>query len=112
VTRVAAALLAASCLSLFGASQRQPAGAAHLHLRRRLRAFDDLARRLEVRGYTFITLERALEDSAYASEDQDFGPAGVTWLHRWALTRKMPSATLAGEPVVPDWVTRISGIGQ
>jgi len=26
VTRVAAALLAASCLSLFGASQRQPAG--------------------------------------------------------------------------------------
>ncbi len=76
------------------------------------RAVDELARRLEARGYTFITLERALEDSAYASEDQYFGPAGVTWLHRWALTRKMPAATFAGEPAVPDWVTKVAGIGQ
>ncbi len=76
------------------------------------RAFDDLARRLKVRGYRFITLERALEDSAYASEDQYFGPAGVTWLHRWALTRKMPSAVFATEPPVPEWVTKVSGIGR
>ena len=76
------------------------------------RAFDDLARRLKARGYTFVTLERALQDSAYASDDQYFGPAGVTWLHRWAVTRKMPSATFAGEPPVPEWVTKISGIGQ
>jgi peptidoglycan/xylan/chitin deacetylase (PgdA/CDA1 family) len=76
------------------------------------RAFDELARRLEARGYSFVTLERALEDPAYASEDKYFGPAGVTWLHRWAMTRKMPSATFAGEPTVPAWVTKISGIGQ
>ena len=74
------------------------------------RTFGDLARRFEARGYRFITLERALEDAAYASADEYFGPAGVTWLHRWALTRKMPSGTFTGEPAVPDWVTKASGI--
>ena len=74
------------------------------------RAFDDLARRIAARGYRFIPLERALEDPAYASADEDLGPAGVTWLHRWALTRKLPSATFAGEPAVPDWVTKASGV--
>jgi peptidoglycan/xylan/chitin deacetylase (PgdA/CDA1 family) len=74
------------------------------------RAFDDLARRIAARGYRFIPLDRALDDPAYASADEYFGPAGVTWLHRWALTRKMPSATFASEPAVPDWVTKASGV--
>ena len=39
------------------------------------------------RGYTFVPLEQALADSAYASADTYTGPAGITWLHRWALTR-------------------------
>lgn len=74
------------------------------------RAFDDLARRLEARGYGFVPLARALDDPAYASADDYVGPAGVTWLHRWALTRKMPAETFRGEPPVPDWVAKISGI--
>jgi peptidoglycan/xylan/chitin deacetylase (PgdA/CDA1 family) len=67
-------------------------------------AFDALAARYTARGYRFISLERALEDEAYAMNDDYFGPAGMTWLHRWALTRKMPSSTFAGEPAVPDWI--------
>jgi len=32
------------------------------------------------------------------------GRGGITWLHRWALTRKMPKAFFAGEPETPQFV--------
>jgi CubicO group peptidase (beta-lactamase class C family) len=63
--------------------------------------FDALARMIERRGYAFVTLEEALADSAYRSADTYVGPAGITWLHRWALTRRVRGAVFAGEPEVP-----------
>lgn len=66
--------------------------------------FGDLAAMFERRGYRFITLDRALEDPAYAAEDTYAGGGGITWLHRWALTRKMPKAFFAGEPETPAFV--------
>ena len=63
--------------------------------------FDALARMIERRGYAFVTLDEALADSAYRSADTYVGPAGITWLHRWALTRGMRGAVFAGEPEVP-----------
>jgi peptidoglycan/xylan/chitin deacetylase (PgdA/CDA1 family) len=72
-------------------------------------AFDALAARFKARGYRFITLEKALEDEAYATADEYFGPAGITWLHRWALTQRKPSSLYAGEPEVPGWVIKASG---
>jgi peptidoglycan/xylan/chitin deacetylase (PgdA/CDA1 family) len=67
--------------------------------------FDRLATMIERRGYGFITLEEALKDSAYASADTYVGPAGITWLHRWALTRGLRGSVFAGEPEVPEWIT-------
>jgi peptidoglycan-N-acetylglucosamine deacetylase len=66
--------------------------------------FGDLAAMFERRGYRFITLDRALEDPAYATPDTYAGRGGITWLHRWALTRGMPKAFYAGEPEVPPFV--------
>ena len=66
--------------------------------------FGDLASMFERRGYRFITLDRALEDPAYASDDSYAGGGGITGLHRWALTRKMPKAFFAGEPETPAFV--------
>jgi peptidoglycan/xylan/chitin deacetylase (PgdA/CDA1 family) len=63
--------------------------------------FGALATRMEQRGYAFATLDEVLADSAYRSADTYVGPAGITWLHRWALTRGMPGRTFAGEPEVP-----------
>jgi hypothetical protein len=63
--------------------------------------FGALATRFEQRGYAFATLDEALADSAYRSADTYVGPAGITWLHRWGLTRGVPRATFAGEPEVP-----------
>ena len=66
--------------------------------------FGDLALMLERRGYRFITLEDALRDPAYQSRDTFVGTSGITWLHRWALTKGMPKSFYAGEPDVPTFV--------
>jgi peptidoglycan/xylan/chitin deacetylase (PgdA/CDA1 family) len=66
--------------------------------------FGDLASMFERRGYRFIALDRALEDEAYRSPDTFVGTGGITWIHRWALTRGMPRAFYAGEPAVPPFV--------
>jgi len=66
--------------------------------------FDRLASMLRDRGYRFITLDRALEDPAYQHRDEYYGPAGITWLHRWALTDGKKGAIFAGEPIVPGWI--------
>lgn len=64
---------------------------------------------LESRGYRFITLDRALEDPAFATmRDDYYGAGGITWLHRWALTAGKRGVFFAGEPEVPAWVQQAS----
>jgi peptidoglycan/xylan/chitin deacetylase (PgdA/CDA1 family) len=70
--------------------------------------FDELAGMLERKGYRFVTLDAALEDPAYQSADRYAGPAGITWLHRWAITAGMPGATFRGEPDVAAWVSNVA----
>ena len=73
--------------------------------------FDALARRLERRGYSFVTLERALEDPAYGATDEYAAPGGISWLSRWALNQGCPADFLAGEPETPPFVRALSGEG-
>jgi len=56
---------------------------------------------MQRRGYTFRSLDDVLGDSVYRTADTYVGPSGITWLHRWALTRGMRGAVFAGEPEVP-----------
>lgn len=72
--------------------------------------FGALAERLAARGYRFIALEKALEDPAYDSPDTYTGPAGLTWLHRWALTRGVEKTFFHGEPVPPGFVLEAAGV--
>jgi peptidoglycan/xylan/chitin deacetylase (PgdA/CDA1 family) len=51
-------------------------------------------------------LERALEDPAFQSADTFVGTSGITWIHRWALTKKMPRSFYADEPEVPALLRR------
>lgn len=62
---------------------------------------DALARMMARRGYAFAALDQVLSDSVYRSPDTYTGPAGITWLHRWAMTRGVRGAAFAGEPEVP-----------
>ena len=68
------------------------------------RALDSLAIMLRGRGYRFIRLGEALADPVYRMKDAYYGPGGISWLHRWALTQGKDKSIFAGEPAVPAWI--------
>lgn len=69
---------------------------------------DKLLLRLNQRGYSFIPLSDALTDPAYRSTDHYYGRGGISWLHRWALTRGKKGAFFKGEPEVPLMVDALA----
>lgn len=70
-------------------------------------AVDELVALVQARGYAFVSLEEALEDPAFARPDEYVGPAGITWLHRWALADGKRGEFFAGEPEVPAFVQEV-----
>lgn len=50
---------------------------------------DNMIAMMKKRGYSFITLEQALQDKAYKQPDSYTGPVGISWLQRWAITKGM-----------------------
>lgn len=73
---------------------------------------DPLLEALSQRGYEFIQLTRALSDPAFDSADTYTGPGGITWLHRWALTRGVDRDFFSGEPLTAQWVQDLAGIDE
>jgi len=72
--------------------------------------FGEMVRMLRKRGYRFITLDEALQDSAYASADTFTGTGGISWIHRWAITRGVPKDFFKGEPTTPEFVMKLAGV--
>lgn len=69
---------------------------------------DDLLVKLEERGYSWVSLEEALEDPVYERAiDGWTGMGGITWLHRWAITDGMDRSGFEGEPEPSEWVADI-----
>ena len=65
----------------------------------------DLLAMFRRRGYTFVSLDRALADDAYRLPDEYVGRRGISWIHRWSTTKGMP---LKFEPDPPAWVQKAS----
>jgi hypothetical protein len=65
--------------------------------------FDDLARMMKKRGYTFITLEQALKDKAYQLPDAQV-TKGLSWIHRWMIAKGMQ---MRPEPREPQLITEM-----
>jgi peptidoglycan-N-acetylglucosamine deacetylase len=61
----------------------------------------DLLAMFRRRGYTFVSLEHALGDSAYQLPDGYVGPHGISWIHRWAIAKGMAPKE---EPDPAAWV--------
>ena len=53
------------------------------------------------RGYRFVTLEEALQDSAYSMPDTYVGMEGTSWLEHWAITKGRPPQ---GAPEFPPQI--------
>lgn len=69
-------------------------------------AMPDLLAMMRRRGYTFVSLKRALEDPAYALPETYVGPGGFSWIHRWSMTKGMKPK---GEPDEPEWIRKEAG---
>jgi len=61
--------------------------------------------RMRKRGYTFISLDEAMQDPAYERPDTFAGPGG-SWLSRSAtvMGKQLTPETAARRPVVPKWI--------
>ena len=53
-------------------------------------AMGEMLSRLERRGYAFTTPAQALQDDAYATQDDYVDRWGVSWFHRWTKSRGLP----------------------
>ena len=65
---------------------------------------DDLLRRLEDRGYTFVSLSDAMAHPAYRTRDTHVTSYGPTWLWRWAKSKNL-AVSFREDPDPPAWVT-------
>jgi peptidoglycan-N-acetylglucosamine deacetylase len=63
----------------------------------------DVLDRLSLRGYHFVTLGQALADPAWQTPDEYVGAKGLSWLHRFRLSRGLPVRPET-EPDPPRWV--------
>lgn len=72
--------------------------------------YSELCEMMRGEGYDFITLEEALKDDAYKSPDSFIKNNGISWLHRWAITRGMKRDFFKGEPEVPEHILKIAGV--
>jgi peptidoglycan/xylan/chitin deacetylase (PgdA/CDA1 family) len=69
-------------------------------------ALPALTAMLTRRGYSFISLEKAMKDEAYRRRDAYVGDNGPSWLHRWAIAANKPNR-LRDEPDPPSWVIEL-----
>ncbi|MEO8217248.1 MAG: polysaccharide deacetylase family protein [Acidobacteriota bacterium] len=75
-------------------------------------AFGGILDILRIVGHRFIALDEALSDAAYQSPDRYFGPSGISWMDRWALTRGVPGGFFREEPRTPQWILDVAGVNS
>ena len=69
-----------------------------------------LAGMFEKNRYTFISLDEALKDAAYLSEDHYYKSNGISWLDRWALTLGKKGDFFRGEPKVSQNILKLAKV--
>ncbi|SOE22841.1 Polysaccharide deacetylase [Spirosomataceae bacterium TFI 002] len=59
-------------------------------------------------GYTFIDQSKALEDPAYSTPISKFGPWGISWIDRWALSQGKKGDFFKDDPETPAYIVELS----
>jgi peptidoglycan-N-acetylglucosamine deacetylase len=63
----------------------------------------EMLKRLEARGYRFVTLDEAMADPAYQTKDTLVSSRGPSWLWRWMKSLGM-NLSFKDDPEPPNWV--------
>jgi peptidoglycan/xylan/chitin deacetylase (PgdA/CDA1 family) len=69
---------------------------------------DSLASLYTSHGYTFISMEKALEDTVYQTPVTVYDKWGISWLDRWALSRGKKDDFFKGDPAPPKYVLQLT----
>jgi peptidoglycan/xylan/chitin deacetylase (PgdA/CDA1 family) len=69
---------------------------------------DSLALLYTSHGYTFISMEKALEDTVYQTEITVYGKWGISWLDRWALSSGKQNDFFKDDPDPPKYVIKLT----
>ena len=69
---------------------------------------DDLANVFKKNGYRFISQTRVLNDPAYDSQFTRYGDWGISWIDRWALTKKVSREFFQGDPMTPEFIKKLN----
>ena len=64
---------------------------------------DEILKKFEARGYTFVTLDAVMADPAYQTKDTYVTKFGPTWLFRWMKSKGM-NVDFEGDRDPPKWV--------
>ena len=67
---------------------------------------DSLASLYRSHGYTFISMEKALEDTIYKTPVTVYGKWGISWLDRWALSRGKQKDFFKDDPIPPEYIMK------
>lgn len=58
-------------------------------------------------GYTFVSMDEALTDSAYKTPITVYGKWGISWLDKWALSQGKKGEFFKDDPESPDYIKSI-----
>lgn len=64
---------------------------------------DEVAEIFKKHGYTFVSQEEVLKDSAYSSPVTKYGDWGMSWMDRWAMSNEKYDL-LGADPKVPEFI--------
>jgi len=71
------------------------------YLNRMLTRFEEL-------GYSFISQEEAISDPAYKTPVTKFGDWGISWIHKWGLSKGMDKSFYEADPPTPQFIRDLS----
>ncbi len=70
----------------------------------------DLLQMFVKNGYSFISLQTALQDGSYKTPDLYYRNGGISWLDRWALTQGKSRDFFKNEPGCPVSVMKLAQV--
>ena len=66
---------------------------------------DEMVEIFQKHNYHFVSQTDVLEDKAYQTEITKYGPWGISWLDRWALSLGK-AYVIKNDPQVPDFIKK------
>lgn len=69
---------------------------------------ESLAAMFRKNNYDFVSMDKALEDSAYKTDITVYGNWGISWIDKWALSKGKKGDFFKDEPATPDYIIKLS----